>query len=109
MLKVDLAHSSDEALAGAVAALCARLGTVARVTVYAARAGAPARPFAIVAMTTREGAEKVSATFGGRTVGSAAVLFLEQLADPGFAPIDAETAKVKHNVVTLGDTDRPRT
>jgi hypothetical protein len=109
MLKVDLARSSDEELAGAVAAHCAPLGTVTKVTVYAARAGASARPFAIIGMETREAAENVSASFGGRTVGSAVVVFLEQLADAVFPPVDGGMQEVADNVVTLGKAGRERT
>lgn len=109
MLKVDLARSSDEELASAVAARCAALGTVTKVTVYAARAGAPARPFAIVAMGTREAAENVSASFGGRTVGSAVVVFLEQVADVVFPRVDGGMQGVADNVVTLGKVGRERT
>ena len=76
-MKLELARSSDEEIARVVTERCAPLGAVARVTVYAARAGAPARPFALVAMGTRETAERVSTAFGGRTVGNAVIVFLE--------------------------------
>ena len=108
MLKVDLARSSDKELADAVAAHCAALGTVTKVTVYTARAGSPARPFAIVAMGTREAAEKVSSSFGGRTVGSAVVVFLEQLTDAVFPAVDGCMQEVADNVVTLGKARRLR-
>ena len=80
MLKVDLAGSSDEELAKVVAERCSALGAVNRVTVYAARSGAPSRPFAIVAMGARQAAESVAARFEGRTVGNAALVFLEHAA-----------------------------
>ena len=107
-MKLVLARSSDEELAGGVAAHCAPLGTVTKVMVYAARAGASARPFAIIAMQTREAAENVSASFGGRTVGSAVVVFLEQLADAVFPPVDGGMQGVADNVVTLGKACRER-
>jgi hypothetical protein len=109
MLKVDLARASDKELAGAVAAHCAALGTVTKVTIYTARAGASARSFAIVAMGTREAAEKVSSSFGGRTVGSAVVVFLEQLTDAVFPTVDGGMQGVADNVVTLGKARGERT
>ena len=105
MLRVDLAGSSDQELANAVAARCSALGAVNRVTVYAARSGAPARPFAIVAMGTRAAAESVSATYGGRTVGNAVVVFLEADAAPA-APGEGGRRSATDNVVVLGRASR---
>ncbi len=79
-MKVDLAGSSDEELANLVAQRCSGLGIVNKVTIYAARAGASARPFAIVSMDTRKAAENVCAVFGGRTVGNSVVVFLQPAA-----------------------------
>ena len=105
MLRVDVAGSSDEELAKVVAERCSALGTVSKVTVYAARSGAPARPFAIVAMGTRKAAEGVSARFGGRTVGSAVVIFLESSA-AAVPPADAGARPAPDNVVVLGTGGR---
>ena len=105
MLKVDLRRSSDEELAALVAARCVPFGTVTKVTVYAARAGSPARPFAIVAMATREAAESVSARLGGRTVGSAVVIFLEQPSDAAAPPVKGGVAD---NVVKIGQIGNER-
>ena len=92
MLRVDVAGSSDEELAKVVAERCSALGAVNKVTVYAARSGAPSRPFAIVAMGARKAAESVAAKFGGRTVGNAALVFMEHAA-----------VSEKHPVSTRGD------
>ena len=81
MLKVNLMRSSEAELAKEVTERCSSLGTVNKVTVYAANADASVRPIAIVGMGTREAAMSVSGMFDGRTVGSAVVVFLEQLAD----------------------------
>jgi hypothetical protein len=106
MLKLDVARSSDEELADAVAERCSSLGAVGKVTVYSARGGTPARPFAIVAMGTREAAESVCARFGGRTVGSAVIVFLEQLAET-IPAIGAGMRAIPDNVVSIEKAVRP--
>jgi hypothetical protein len=102
MLKLDLACFTDEELAAVIADRCAPLGTVSKVTVYTACAGVTTQPCAIVAMGTREAAEGVSTAFGGRTVGSAVVVFLEQLAEAVFAPVEGGMRPVTDQIAVLG-------
>ena len=87
-MKLDLARSLEE-LAGQVAERCSTLGAVIKVTIHPARSGSPARPFAIVSMETRAGAESVAAALGGRTVGNSVVVFVEQPAKPVFQSMPA--------------------
>jgi hypothetical protein len=104
MLKIeDLARHSDAELADIVAERCSGFGSITRVTVYPARSGGAARPFAIVVMTTRDDAEGLSAAFGGRTVGNAVVIFLEQPVKSALPAIPV-AREVPNNVVALSAT-----
>ena len=79
MLKMeDLARHSDAELADIVTERCSAFGIITRVTVYSARPGGAAQPFAIVAMTTRAAAERLAEAFEGRTVGNAVVIFFDR-------------------------------
>ena len=87
MLTINVSHASNAELIETVTKDCALFGTVRAVKVYATPSNPSLRPYALVAMATREDAERLAAACGGRTMGKSVVVRL-QLPETATASVD---------------------
>jgi hypothetical protein len=91
VLTIDMTYASHKELTDMLARYSSLFGTVTQVKVHPTPSPPTMRPFALITMGSRQEAEKLAVAFGGRMIGRAVMVVLQEL-EHASAPMQGRAA-----------------